>query len=279
VFAPIDVSSFCAVEPDVRKGYERFEPDLVPSLPHTLFSEAELNVFENATRAYRERAASLSDTLRQKELERFVIELSWKSSRIEGNTYTLLDTERLIREGREADGHSKDEARMILNHKKAFEFVMTERELFSDMPALSAIEELHRILMADLGIRTGPRRQVVGITGTRYRPPDNSFQTREALESLIKTIGAATNPYTAAIYALGGLSYIQFFEDGNKRTARLTANAILLANHAAPLSYRSVDEVTYRESMLVFYETHSLMPLKKLFTAQYLFATEHYGVS
>ncbi len=86
------------------------------------------------------------------------------------------------------------------------------------------------------------------------------------------------SPYAKALLTLLGISYIQPFEDGNKRTARLMANAILLAHSCAPLSYRSVDENDYREAMLVFYELNSIMPFKKIFIDQYMFAAENYLV-
>ena len=87
-----------------------------------------------------------------------------------------------------------------------------------------------------------------------------------------------TNVYSKALTALVGLSYIQPFEDGNKRTARLVCNAILLVSNYAPLSYRSVDENYYRESILVFYEKNSLLSMKDIFTEQYIFSTQNYLV-
>lgn len=277
-FAPIDAHAYCAQEPDERDGSERYDDRLFDALPATLFMPEELARFDTATAQYRERNAEMSETIAQKETERFVIELSWKSSRIEGNTYTLLDTERLIREGVEAPGHTHDEAVMILNHKAAFAFASAHRAEFAGEPSRAAIEELHRLLTTGLGVPHGTRRAAVGIVGTRYRPLDNEFQIREAMQSLSAVIMRASDPYSAACIALIGVSYVQPFEDGNKRTARLLANAILLARGCAPLSYRSTDEAAYREATLVFYETHSLVAFKSLFAEQYLFAAEQYGV-
>ena len=182
----------------------------------------------------------------------------------------------LRRQGTE--GHKKEEAIMILNHKRAFEFAYKNREEFVGQPSRAAIEELHRLLVDGLNVNFGFRRQAVGIVGTRYRPLDNQFQIGEAMDTLRNIIGVAADPYTAALLAIVGISYIQPFEDGNKRTARLLANAILFARERAPLSYRSVDEAAYREATLVFYETHSLVPFRNIFTAQYFFAAEQYGV-
>jgi fido (protein-threonine AMPylation protein) len=278
LYNPLDAHAYCAVEPDLRVGYTSYDFDLFRTFPVSVFTDDERTALDEATRSFVARSASLSATLHKKELERFVIELSWKSSRIEGNTYTLLDTERLIREGVEAPGHSRDEATMILNHKAAFDFVHTHASLFGGRLTLAALEQVHSLIVKDLNIGRGMRQQVVGIVGTKYRPLDNHYQIREALESLMSAMERASDAYSAAFLALVGISYIQPFEDGNKRTARLVANALLMARRVAPLSYRSVDEVAYREATLVFYETHSIMPLKELFAEQYLFAAKQYGI-
>ncbi|MDP3955842.1 MAG: Fic family protein [bacterium] len=278
LFTPIDAHVYCKDEPDKRNAFDRYDFALLPAIPSSVLNNNERVLLNDATRIFKERSSSLSDSLAQKELERFVIELSWKSSRIEGNTYTILDTERLVREGVEAEGHSHEEAVMILNHKKAFEFILVHRNEFAQTPSRAAIEEIHRILTDGLGIDRGLRRQVVGIVGTKYRPLDNEFQIQEAMNVLRESISRASDPYTAALIALLGISYIQPFGDGNKRTARLLGNAILLGHGLAPLSYRNVDEVAYREATLVFYETHSLVPFKEMFIAQYLFAADQYGI-
>ena len=278
LLTPVDAHAYCAQEPDARGGFESFDSGLLSATPGTVFTDAERARLEAATTSYQARAREISETLTKKELERFVIELSWKSSRIEGNTYTLFDTERLIREGISSEGHSPEEAAMIINHKRAFEFVYANRQLFSGEPSRAAVEEVHRLLVEGLNVGSGLRRQMVGIVGTRYRPLDNQFQINEALDELRRVIGRVKEPYTAALIALLGISYIQPFEDGNKRTARLLVNAVLLARSCAPLSYRSVDEIAYREATLVFYETHSLAPFRDIFVEQYLFAAEQYGL-
>ncbi|MDB5274953.1 MAG: Fic family protein, partial [Chitinophagaceae bacterium] len=210
-----------------------------------------------------------------KELERFVIEFSWKSSKIEGNTYTLLDTERLIRDGVEAAGHTEDEATMILNHKKAFQYILSTKGA-RDFTDKRFIEDVHSVLIEGLGVSRGFRKASVGITGSSYRPLDIPAQLEEATEDLCNAVRALSDPYSQALLMLVGISYIQPFEDGNKRTARLIANAMLIANEKAPLSYRNVDETLYRESMLTFYEQLSIVPMKRIFADQYLFSSEQY---
>ena len=277
VFAEIDAKKYCSVDPDKRYGLDRYNFDLFAALPSDIFTESELKILNDATIEYERRAKDLPPTIQKKELERLIIELSWKSSKIEGNTYTLLDTEKLILENKEASGHDKKETQMILNHKDAFNFVRENSAQFKTITKKN-LEELHAILVKDLSVGLGLRKKPVGVLGSVYRPLDNVYQITEAIEALGKAISKISAPCAKALIALLGISYIQPFEDGNKRTARLAANAVLLAYGLAPLSYRSVDENDYREAMLVFYELNSIMPFKKIFIDQYKFAAQNYAV-
>lgn len=273
----IDVKKYCSVEPDRRYGLKQYNFDLFASLPKEIFTDSELIKLNNATEIYHSNIKSISDTLKEKELERFVIELSWKSSRIEGNTYTLLDTENLINKNILAPGHDKSEAIMILNHKEAFKFVREHTHLFKKLNP-SDLEDVHKILVKDLNVNYGYRSKGVGVTGSIYRPLDNIHQIKEAITLLCDRINSMSSPYAKAMSILLGISYIQPFEDGNKRTSRIMANAILLAHGYSPLSYRSVDENEYREAVLVFYELNSIVSFKKIFIDQYIFASKNYAV-
>lgn len=277
IFSDVDVKVYCAIEPDKRYGLDRFNFEILPALTTDIFTEEELLVLENSTGKYRQRTADVSPAMERKELERLIIELSWKSSKIEGNTYTLLDTERLILKNEESPGHKREEAVMILNHKNAFIFAYENRKEFTTLTK-DNLEALHGILVADLNINLGLRKRPVGVTASKYRPLDNMYQVREAVDTLIATVSRMKTPYAKALAALVGISYIQPFEDGNKRTARLMANALLLAHKCAPLSYRSVEEEDYREAALVFYELNSIISFKRIFVEQYKFATEYYAV-
>ena len=277
LFASINAHEYCAAEPDKRFGLANFNFDLLPALPMEIFSSDELNVLERASAEYRRRTSDISDAIQHKELERLVIELSWKSSQIEGNTYTLLDTEKLILKNKEAPGHDKQEARMILNHKDAFALIHDKRRQFKTLTRAN-LEQLHAALVKDLSINIGVRTQPFGFLGSKCRPLDNRHQITDAIQSLATAIARAETAYAKALIALFGISYIQPFEDGNKRTARLMANALLLAHGCAPLSYRSVDENEYREAVLVFYEINSIVPSKKIFVEQYDFAARNYAV-
>ena len=262
---------------DNRGGRKEYFLRIFENFPPHIFLPEEVKKLDDASHYYRKKM-DVSEVIARKELERFVIELSWKSSRIEGNTYTLLDTERLLREGKEASGHPKEEAFMILNHKQTFNFILENLEDWKE-PKLRDVENVHRHLIADLNVGTGLRKGIVGVLGTSYQPLSVPYQIREELESLLEAVRKAKDVYTKSLLMLVGISYIQGFEDGNKRTARLCANAILLANNCAPLSYRSVDEDFYKESMLVFYEKQSLEPMAKIFLEQYLFSCENYLIA
>jgi len=277
ILADVDAKAYCRVEPDKRLGLKQYNFKLLENFPKDIFSREELKILNEATAEYHKRTKNLSLVVEKKELERLIIELSWKSSKIEGNTYTLLDTEKLILENKEAPGHDRKEAQMILNHKEAFCYVRDRANKFKTLTRKN-LEELHTILVKGLSVGLGLRKRPVGVLGSIYRPLDNVRQILEAVEILGEAVTKMTNPYAKALVAILGLSYIQPFEDGNKRTSRLLANAILLAYGCAPLSYRSVDENDYREAILVFYELNSLAPFKKIFISQYEFAAKNYAV-
>lgn len=278
LFTTVNAHEYSNIEPDKRYGLKGYNFELFNSIDGSIFKDVEIQELDKATSIYKNNISSISDILEEKELERFIIELSWKSSKIEGNTYTLLDTEKLLSKGIEAEGHDRREAVMILNHKQAFKTIRENIDKFKVIQS-STIDEIHKILVKDLDVNYGFREKAVGVTGSIYRPLDNVHQIKEALESLCGTVNKINSPYLKAMITVLGLSYIQPFEDGNKRTSRLIANSILLAHGCAPLSYRSVDEDEYREAILVFYELNSLLPFKKIFIEQYIFAANNYAVS
>lgn len=277
IFAEADAKQYAAVEPDKRYGLHQYNFNLLSSFPSDIFTDRELKKLEAATAEYKKRTADLPPVIEKKELERLVIELAWKSSKIEGNTYTLLDTEKLILENKEAPGHSKNEARMILNHKNAFDYIRRHSSQFKAITRKN-LEELHAVLVKDLNVNLGFRAKPVGVTGSIYQPLDNIYQITEAVEELAQAVSRLKAAYAKSLLALLGVSYIQPFSDGNKRTSRLMANALLISHSLAPLSYRSVEEEDYRAAMLVFYELNSIMPMKKIFIEQYEFAAKNYAV-
>jgi Fic family protein len=211
----------------------------------------------------------------RRELERFTIELSWKSSQIEGNTYSLLETEELIKNRKEAKGHDKSEAIMILNHKSAFDTILEKRDNFKKIDILD-IRSIHSELVKGLEIKSGIRESGVGITGTKYLPLDNKWQIEEALNKLVDHTYKINYIPEKALIHLAMIAYLQPFTDGNKRTSRMISNAILLTNGYFPLSYRSVDEVEYKKALILFYEQNNIYHLKRIFLEQQQFAIDNY---
>lgn len=277
VFLDINAKKYIEIEPDKRFGSSGYNFDYFSKFPTDIFDAAELKDLDQATKNYKQKTRDLSNIIEEKELLRLIIELSWKSSKIEGNTYTLLDTEKLIIDKEEAQGHDKKEAIMILNHKDAFNFIRKNIVEFKTL-TLANLEKLHSILIKDMGVSSGLRNRIVGVLGSKYQPLDNKYQISEAIIALSEAITKAKTPYAKALLALVGIGYIQPFEDGNKRTGRLMANALLLSCGYAPLSYRSISEDDYREAILVFYEINSIIPFKKIFIDQYEFAANNYAV-
>lgn len=275
IYNPLDAHDYCAVDLDKRNGNMQYNFSLFEKFPESIFSKEEIIELNEATKLFKDKSQNASETIQRKELERFVIELSWKSSKIEGNTYSLLDTELLLKEGIKAPGHTESEVIMILNHKKAFQYILSTKEKYKN-PNIRLIEDINKLLTENLSVSFGLRSKPVGVTGSTYIPLSVPTQIEEALNDLCKAIEKLETPYEKALLALLGVSYIQPFEDGNKRTARFFANAILLTHNSAPLSYRSVDEINFKESILVFYEKNSIIPMQKIFIDQYLFACENY---
>lgn len=275
LLAPLDPEKYFAQDVDIRAPKPiRFDFDIFTKLAG-IFSDGEIIELSRANKEYQARVAKLSPTLLQKEFERITIELSWKSSKIEGNTYTLLDTEALIKEHTEAKGHKKEEAVMILNHKKALDYILRSREKFKTL-SLRTVEDVHRLLVEGLNVNHGIRARAVGITGTAYHPLDNAHQIREALEKAVLAINNADDGWSKALFSLLLVAYIQPFEDGNKRASRLLANACLLAHDVCPLSFRSIDETEYKKAVILFYERSNAGLMKKLFLEQWKSAVENY---
>lgn len=274
---PLDLDTYFAVEEDKRVIQPTFNfeliRDILPSV--TLFSEDELAHINALQREFRQHLSELTDNEYRQEMERLGIDLSWKSSQIEGNTYSLLETERLLRESKTAEGKTQEEAIMLLNHKYALRFVLDNPDYLQQL-TVSRIEDIHSLLIKDLAVDKGIRHRRVGITGTNYRPLDNEFQIREALQSMCDLINSRTTIFDKALLALVLLSYIQAFMDGNKRTARITSNAILIANGYCPLSFRTVESIDYKKAMLIFYEQNNLYAFKQIFIQQFEFAVQEY---
>jgi Fic family protein len=274
---PIDLDDYFEKEIDERKIIESFNFDFMSGiLPKVeLFSRNELEVLEELQKRYLENIKTLSNAQYQKELERLAIDLSWKSSQIEGNTYSLLETERLLRDKQTAEGKTQAEATMLLNHKEALDFIL-EHPDYLDPIQVNRIEDIHSILVKDLEVERNIRTHRVGISGTNYKPLDNEYQIREAMQEMCALVNSKQSVFEKALLLLVLLSYIQAFDDGNKRTARIVSNACLIHNKHCPISFRTVDSVEYKKAMLLFYEQNNISAFKSIFIDQFEFAVKTY---
>jgi Fic family protein len=277
LLVPVNTEEYFNQDVDERKIISDYNLDIFQVLTQleTLFTNVEKQHLEKLNSKYKKRYLAASTAIKNKELERFTIELSWKSSKIEGNTYSLLDTEALIKLDQKANNKSEADALMILNHKKAFDYILKEPSYFSEWHTRKILE-LHLLLTSGLDIENKFRAHKVSITGTNYKPLDNQWQLEEALQDFVKLLNKLEFVMDKALLCLAILSYLQVFEDGNKRTSRLCANACLLAADYAPLSFRSINESEYKKAVLLFYEQNNLSYLKQLFIEQFEFAALNY---
>lgn len=269
----LDIDHYFEVDPDQRRIEPSFNKEVYRYLSN-LYSEEEISLWEKSSAKFKEAQKKLDRSIYKRELERFVIELSWKSSQIEGNTYSLIEAETLIKQNIRARGHPEDEAVMILNHKNAFEAILDKKETFRKLD-FSDIIQLHNVLTKGL-VTSGIRSRQVRITGTSYLPLSDKHELDSALRELIKHVNAIKYPPEKAFILAAMISYLQPFADGNKRTSRMLSNAVLIAYDYFPLSYRNVDVNEYRSAMIIFYETNNLYNLKRIFMNQLDFSIKNY---
>jgi Fic family protein len=274
---PINIDQYFEKEIDEREIKEWFNFSIIKDVltNHSVFTKDELSKLSELQKNYTTNISLLSGKEYKKELERLAIDLSWKSSQIEGNTYSLLETERLLKERETAAGKTKEEAIMLLNHKDVLDFIIDNPTYLNPL-SISKIEDVHSILIKELGVERNLRKRRVGISGTNYRPPDNEFQISEALQSTCDMVNMKENVFEKALLTLVLISYIQPFVDGNKRTARIVSNAVLMNNNHCPLSFRTVDSIDYKKAMLLFYEQNNISCFKDIFIDQFEFAVNTY---
>lgn len=274
---PIDVNEYFEKEIDERVIKDGFNLSLITDVlsKTTLLTANEQFQLVELQKKYKENVSELTEAEYKKELERLAVDLSWKSSQIEGNTYSLLETERLLKDKETAQGKPKDDATMLLNHKDALDFIINNPDYVTPL-TIAAIEDIHSLLIKDLGVDRNIRRRRVGISGTNYKPLDNEYQIREALNDLCELVNNRESVFEKALLVLMLISYIQPFGDGNKRTARIVSNAILINNDYCPISFRTIDSVEYKKAMLLFYEQNNIAAFKKIFIDQFEFAVKTY---
>lgn len=212
--------------------------------------------------------------------QRLLIDLSFNSSRLEGNTYSILDTERLLQAGEAVNGKFDEETIMILNHKEAILFLIENAEEISVTPFV--IRNLHQLLSQDLlsdSSSCGKIRQIeVKITKTSYIPLNSPQQLEELFTLLLRKAVKINDPFEQSFFLFMHLSYIQAFEDVNKRTARLSCNLPFIQENLCPLSFVDVPRDDYVKTLIYFYETGDYIPALEVFLWAYERSSEQYKI-
>jgi hypothetical protein len=258
-------------------GYERGFLDNYRPNHTTYLSKAEKDHLHAI--GARNFAAQAAGTYAKNVLNRLLIDLSWNSSRLEGNTYSLLDTKRLVDFGREAAGKDRRETQMILNHKAAIEFLVrsVDEITFNRMTLLNLHALLADGLLEDPNSPGRLRTILIGIDGSPYHPPGVPQLIAEYFDQLLATASAITDPFEQAFFAMVQLPYLQPFDDVNKRVSRLAANIPLIRGNFCPLSFIDVPKETYTEATLGVYELNDVALLKDVFLWAYERSANRYA--
>jgi hypothetical protein len=207
----------------------------------------------------------------RKVMDRLIIDLSWNSSRLEGNTYSLLETQRLLEAGEAAEGKATHETQMILNHKAAIELLAEHAgEIGFNRYTLC---NLHALLSENLLTESAAggrlRAHAVGIGGSVFHPLENPHLIEEYFDQLLATAAAIKDPFEQAFFAMVQLPYLQPFEDVNKRVSRLAANIPLVQHNLGPLSFVDVPQSDYTHAILGVYELNRVDYLRDVFEWAY----------
>jgi len=210
---------------------------------------------------------------------RLLIDLSWNSSRLEGNTYSLLETERLLKLGEITEGKNADEAQMILNHKGAIEMLVEQSEMIGfNRHTLFSMHALltHNLLdnMACGSLRTIP----VSIGRSTYEPHANPQAIEECFNQILDTAASIVDPFEQSFFIMVHVPYLQPFEDGNKRTSRLAANIPFIRENICPLSFMEVPKKDYVAGLLGVYECNKVDLLRDVFVWAYERSCSRYSV-
>ena len=211
-------------------------------------------------------------------LNRLLIDLSWNSSRLEGNTYSLLETKRLIELGETATGKDASEAQMILNHKAAIEYIVdsVQDEPITSLEIYSIHALLSENLLGDPAASGRLRDIIVTIGASTYVPLENPQVLRECFDLLVDKINRIEDPFEQSLFSIVHLSYLQAFEDINKRTARLVANIPMIKENLKPLSFTEVDQQAYVSALLGVYERNDISLIRDLYIWAYNRSSQKY---
>jgi Fic/DOC family len=240
----------------------------------------------NAVRSHLRRIGITSDmerpagTYGRAILNRLLIDLSWASSRLEGNTYSRLDTQNLIESGRYAEGKDAQEAQMILNHKAAIELLVDDADVigFDSHTFLSLHGLLSENLMPNPDASGRLRTRPVDIGGSVFVPLGAPQIINECFHEILDKAAEIADPFEQAFFVLVHLPYLQPFEDVNKRVSRLGANIPLLKHNLCPLTFIDVPDRAYIDATLGIYELNRVDLLSDLFVWAYERSTREYVV-
>jgi len=213
-------------------------------------------------------------------LDRLLIDLSWASSRLEGNTYTRLETQRLIEFGVAAEGKDQTEAQMILNHKAAIEMLVEGADEigFNTYTFFNLHALLSENLLADPNASGRIRHRIVDISGTTYHPLAIPQQLEDYFRLILAKADAIEDPFEQAFFLMVQIPYLQPFEDANKRVSRLGANIPLIRRNLCPLSFVDVPANAYVEGTLGVYERNRVELLRDVFIWAYERSCQRYQI-
>ena len=256
-----------------REFLDRYIPDKT----HYLAEADRQRLFEAGTPAG---APLPAGTYARRILQRLLVDLSWASSRMEGNTYSLYETERLIRFGEEAFGKDRKEAVMILNHKEAIQWVADNLgEIAIGRPDLCNIHAfLADYLLADPAMVGSLRRMSVGISHSSYGPLEDQFAIKEEFDILVAKAAAITDPFEQSFFLLVHIPYLQAFENVNNRTSRVSSNIPLLKAGLAPMTFLTMDDGAYINGLIGVYELNNVSLLREAYIDAYLASADKYRV-
>ena len=269
--AGVEIRNYVRQPPEAREpvGYDRdFLDSYRPNETFYLSPEERTQLWEIGKPEAIEQPAG---TYAKHILNRLLIDLSWNSSRLEGNTYSLLDTTRLIEAGEEAEGKNRREAQMILNHKEAIEFIVEDAADigFDRYTILNLHAALAENLLPDPEAAGRLRHIGVGIEGSVFHPLEVPQLIEECFDRILAKASEIEDPFEQAFFAMVQLPYLQPFDDVNKRVSRLAANIPLTKANLSPLSFEEVPRDLYTEAVLGVYELRRTELLRDLFLWAY----------
>ena len=210
-------------------------------------------------------------------LNRLLIDLSYNSSRLEGNTYSLIDTERLVLQGTIAEGKLEEEKIMILNHKEAIRYIVDNApRLTIDKQTILTLHYLLADGLLETEFAGKVRNHSLRIGGSTYVPFEDRRRLQLQLEQITEKASLISDPYEQSLFLLIHVSYLQAFSDVNKRTARLSANIPFIKDNLIPLSFNDVERADYSSAMIAIYELQDVRPLIDLYMFSYLRTCKQY---